>query len=1834
MAFSHKGLAGYSFATQNTQFDNCGGPPWYPTADVGRTAIAELNGDGRPDLVTRQAARQWNYPHPFYQGSDLVWETRERSYALALSDGSGFAEPANDRYEICSDGTEDCLFSSITDIFSYEHAHCLVFGNGWDNQYTHDLGKAIADVNADGLSDYLVRGEFERKDLSRVHLHSTYLNTGADFAEDSRWAVSTSAFPKAWHTEAYDLRRTRSLSPRFARFTDVNGDGFTDLIYAEGPWIDASFDGEGYRSTHLGTGNPNDPWIEETGWAFPLTMRFTEIGVLQGGALLAPTTGLQLADLNGDGMLDLIKARQGETQEVWLGKGRVPDLLTRVDGPLGGSVSIEYLPSTQFDNSRADGSSGLAQVLQVVSKVTADNGVSVPLVTDYDYEGGLYDPDMRMFMGFRKVRESRNLDSRVVTTEYHQDPPRAGRVKSRAIEALDTSGVDHKLVHKVENFYTDDSSAPYVALLKERVSTEYDEHEVEGVPTGRSARTLYYYDGDTTGDGPFIYGNLTAQVQYGEYQSGVDVVLSDTRVLETDYTVPNVDTYLVGLPSETRLRAGAVVGSGEVHRQTQFYYDGDVTGTTAPTHGNLTRQVEILDKENYEGDSDRVTTFSYYLPSGNLRTITSPRENAGEIGAGTGTTTYGYIYQAFLSSEINGLGHQVSYHYQPDASACQDAELLIPPLSGLVQHTVGPNDTSIPESSITCYGPFGRIAREQSSLNLAGTRWLYGDSNVSVATPYVSEFRRTSDNGDEITSKVFRDGFGRSSGFVIQGPVALGAGIAMTGGTAYDATGRVLSTTAPHYDGAPAWTTDFEYDVLDRTTGVISPGTGRVSETTYDRGRITTVDANGNSTTRVLDPFGRVVEVIEDDGSDTDRTRYEYDVADNLIKITDRGGNETTITYDDLGQRRSIDDPDTGLTVFDHYDADGNLTEESRFGHGAAASTVVSEYDAIGRIVSRTVGTEVATWAYDTATNGVGLLGSRTDESGQFIVDEYDRLGRATKERQILDGREFAFETTYNPESQIRTRTYPTGRVLEWEYDAVGYLTGIRTSGGDHFASNVLWEADGRLRSFLLGNGNRSQFEYESATGRLAGIELWDASQTPEVALDDLSYGYDVGDRLVQIDGTVGTSTFQYDGLNRLTQAVGPYGPGSATATLQYAYDELGNMTCRGASDRSNCVATGGTSLVFPAPGPGVARPHAPTSVDGSAASYSDFGELTALEGREYHYDERGRLREVLDQGESVARYVYDAAGNRRRTIRYTDSLAEPDYYASDDFEWDSSSGIARTHISLAGTLIATQSEPFTPPQSAEALPISDVPRSWVLFAAAIPAAIAALLLAWQLLAFRRRYRLPVWEPALAGTLAVLLYLSMVTPALSHIRDGDLNRDQRLDAADALLISRILSGDMMPTPTQEAVGDVAPLNGPPDGALLAPDALLIMRAVNDEDVDGDGLATSDELGHGASPFLIDTDGDGVSDYDEIMVLGTDPASADTDGDGILDGVDASPLEGVLYRHTDHLGSVAVQMDSLGYVVSRLTFKPFGQAVDDLAAVNGLEFGFTGQRFDAATRIYDYRARWYDPRLGRFLSPDPVVPAHDLPQSLNRYSYVLNNPLALVDPSGNTPNDFDTHDFDYSFDRFEFSARDSISSFVDSHFGAVDTYDQYEVYEFDYEFGSFDLGDRSFFGFGPGLDPYDVVDFGFGMLGALGQKADVLNSSPLGRQLLLVAPYLRFGGASRLTGATRGSSTSLFRAVGPDELSDIQNLGRFRNPAGSEVKFFSTAEEGASSFARQSSRAFGDGPFTIIETRIPTRAITPEMRAVVDRGIDTVVVPTRSLDILSTPRILPSAARPK
>ncbi len=115
-----------------------------------------------------------------------------------------------------------------------------------------------------------------------------------------------------------------------------------------------------------------------------------------------------------------------------------------------------------------------------------------------------------------------------------------------------------------------------------------------------------------------------------------------------------------------------------------------------------------------------------------------------------------------------------------------------------------------------------------------------------------------------------------------------------------------------------------------------------------------------------------------------------------------------------------------------------------------------------------------------------------------------------------------------------------------------------------------------------------------------------------------------------------------------------------------------------------------------------------------------------------------------------------------------------------------------------------------------------------------------------------------------------------------------------------------------------------------------------------------------------------------------------------------------------YVHKDHLGSIHALTREDGSIDELLYFDAWGRrqtwnatthAFTTATVTSQTDRGFTGHEMLDALGLVHMNGRLYDPILGRFMSVDPIVQEAGNLQNLNRYSYVLNNPLSLTDPSG-------------------------------------------------------------------------------------------------------------------------------------------------------------------------------------------------------------------------------------
>ena len=127
-------------------------------------------------------------------------------------------------------------------------------------------------------------------------------------------------------------------------------------------------------------------------------------------------------------------------------------------------------------------------------------------------------------------------------------------------------------------------------------------------------------------------------------------------------------------------------------------------------------------------------------------------------------------------------------------------------------------------------------------------------------------------------------------------------------------------------------------------------------------------------------------------------------------------------------------------------------------------------------------------------------------------------------------------------------------------------------------------------------------------------------------------------------------------------------------------------------------------------------------------------------------------------------------------------------------------------------------------------------------------------------------------------------------------------------------------------------------------------------------------------------------------------------------------------EGATYfYHPDHLGSVSVVSNHKGVPYERVEYLPFGEVwIEDVdAATRYIPFRFTSKELDRETGLYYYGARYYEPKVSRWMSADPagfalVNPmgsdgepksSYSVVEAVNWYAYVSNNPVKYVDPRG-------------------------------------------------------------------------------------------------------------------------------------------------------------------------------------------------------------------------------------
>jgi RHS repeat-associated protein len=983
---------------------------------------------------------------------------------------------------------------------------------------------------------------------------------------------------------------------------DFNGDGRTDL-YCHQP----SVNGDNYVAFSNGVGTfTNTHWQQ---WC-DASGRFTA------------------NDYNGDGRADFFCNYPANGYDYTAFSGGSPLAITTVTNPLGGSTSVQYLPSTWWPNTNNP------PLVQTVSAITTADGLGHSSTISYNYAGGLYDWIGRRFLGFhhsnRRLPALPGEPAGPLEDSYFQQD--YGSVsKPGQVTMYDGNG--HALSSTTHIYTTNGATQPYTSLETQTWEYSYDgsgnscdsvwaQGQVECNYGKRSAVTRGF-------DG---YGNVYAQYHYGDYDAN-----GDEKTIALGYAY-NPSAYIVSKRGYSQLFAG-LGGSGTLLAETLYYYDGASVWTTPPTVGNLTQQLRWLDNPaswavlgyGYDGWGNRVSVTN-------------------ELGAST-TVTYDSYAHSHPVGTRNALGQTQS---------------------AAIDYTCGvPTSITDENGQVTglTYDPLCRLTYKSLPLGgyeqyiyfgFATPSWNNGGQGVQVLGP-------SPDGSGPAYTTYYADGLGRFNRTVTKAPTA-----SITGGVyqdfGWDARGNPSTESAPYFVySASSWDTPqittTTYDAGNRPSRITLPDGNVRSIVHYGNWVTVSYDELGHYQVDYVDAYGQRWAHQESIAGTVATSWYSYDLRGNLVGASDNSYNSTSYTFDSLGRMTRQADADMGAWGY-AYDAAGRLTTQT----DAKGQVSTLGYDALGRRLSRTTlagtpGASTATWRWDEARSGyynAGHLTTATDPSGTASFN-YDARARLVSSTRTIDSMSFTSTTAYDAADRLLWEQYPDGDTLgsassPIQYDGMGNIKSI-----PGVVTAATWDARRHLTSQANPNATSTTRTYSAARGWLNSITTSNGRYN------------------VQQD------TYTRNAEGRITQAASPY----AYQTVSYTYDEMHRMTsASNATDASqsqtviydligNITQTSNMG-VYSYPAAGQPRPHAVTNAGANSYAYDANGNLVSGAGRTITWDGANRPTSI-----NGSTYAYDGEGRRLKKV----VNGVTTYYLSDDYEV--TNGVVTKYMLLDGMLIA-----------------------------------------------------------------------------------------------------------------------------------------------------------------------------------------------------------------------------------------------------------------------------------------------------------------------------------------------------------------------------------------------------------------------------------------------------------------------------------------------------------------------------------------------------------------
>lgn len=1188
------------------------------TAQVTTNDIIDMNGDGRPDLISAIAPS---------------------TLRVQLNNGSGFDAPIDSSLPSCGFGP---------------YSACLRVSNSGSSS-TRILVAETRDINGDGLPDFL------KTDSSGAI--SVHWGLGAGFAESPTVLTSDYNGPPTLGAGV----QGGSAYVATSDLVDVNGDGIVDAV-------SMTCTGTGQRTFTVRLNN-GGVW-DRSGWAYLVSATpsgplfdqpclTSQTTTTTGTTEITKTTSL-FVDINGDGIPDFVSADLDQSPPVG---GHA--LLVR---------ALDYMPIRKLNTVLAlNGNQGMSAIYSPQSGGQSPFPIHAPtmvvraraqlydaepisllgLVTTYQYPTVSYDHARRELIGFTSISVTNDTPGSNRITNFGETVFDAGVVYTNAVVNTSAQGAwDIRLYNY---------SFVLNPLNGESIWPRLDEEEL-APDLSREIVTKYLsYN---------AYGNPTKYIKFGDVDA--DDAISHTF----QYAVRDDATLLrVVLASETGegTRGSLSIHNHYYdHWSTLGTITlGDETRTdieiAAGTFAQRLRQFdgttgEIVSETDEEGAETTyaydttyrqypVVTHSLALGTSNFRSYHaltgSASDSCGPQHTGSG---FGVTYPCYRT-EIDSLGRATA-EYVPTLNTGQTAYVLSKlrdisysdssyPLAMTValrggghqiQYRDGfgnPVQLRVEETSgayhvyETAFDPLGTPSRSElthrensasySHMPISSEAWVYvydyanrslesrtaprdeGDTSTPSARKHV-----VTADGVEITDEDGRQSFYRTDGFSRVTTIEQqggAAGSAVTG-LEYDELGDVTQVTDPN-----GLVTNIVRNLLGWTVRREAPDHGMMTYSYNRRGQVTnTTDARGVTVAYTYDPAGRPVRIessSEPSGVRHVDASYSYYLDSPLTSKqfgwlqseTSDGITQTftynpesalssrtvALNYNGQGVQKTVSmSYDTGVALKSVTYPDGYVANYSRFLNdsvrmisdtgGAILASVLYDDNGKPSVVSNDFGLEES-FGYDARTRTTSAMSSNVQVNGQLVDDKVSWSQASYLSELNRSG--------LAPDLVPRT----TPDVVTAFTDGFGRLTSTSLNGAT--SGTYTYDLGGRMTSFDDGvaGSNVATFSADKLVKRARGLEtrLWNFDGSGNVVRDQLfnstslvrstTHGWDALNRYCETTTSAGATKYFYSPAGDIVRVTGP--GAAASLSDEISIGELSRYDLWSQQFRDRIVADG-----------------------------------------------------------------------------------------------------------------------------------------------------------------------------------------------------------------------------------------------------------------------------------------------------------------------------------------------------------------------------------------------------------------------------------------------------------------------------------------------------------------------------------------------------------------------------------------------------------------------------------------------------------------------------------